>query len=294
MKPQRLLKLATFILVPVSLVIALWRIPVGGRGRPVTTGTVTSGDMIVKVTISGTVMPKRYANIAAPYNGYVQRLFVKIGDRVVAGAPVVSVAQAIGSGQEEVFPLRSPLTGVVAQVWKREGEYVTAGGSGPQGDGALVRIDDVSKLTVISNVPEVEIGKLKVGLPVLIRAVAVADRTYNGSISEIALAAREQSGGDRARVEFPLSITISDHDDRIRPGMSVVVDIIVNEVKGALMLPHEFVQRGPQGYFVTLASGERKNIQVGISNEESFEIKGGVSLGEKVQMVDFLAVGGEL
>lgn len=294
MKRWRLLKLASGILLLVVVGILVWRIPSGGRGRPLPLGAVSQGDMVVKVTISGTVMPKRYANIAAPYNGYVQKLFVKIGDRVVAGAPIVSVAQAVGGGQEEVFPLRSPLAGVVAQVWKREGEYVTAGGGAAQSDSALVRVDDVSKLTVESNVPEVEIGKLKTGLPVLIRAVAVADRTYNGNITEIALAAREQVGGDKARVEFPLSITISDNDDKIRPGMSVVVDIIVNEVKGALMLPHEFVQRGPKGYFVTLASGERKNIEVGISNEDSFEIKSGIEVGDKVQLVDFLAVGGDL
>lgn len=294
MKPQRLLKLGFGIICLALVAIALWRLPVSGRERQLPTGTVAQGDMVVKVTISGTVMPKRYANIAAPYNGYVQRLFVRVGDRVIAGAPIVSVAQAIGGGQEEVFPLRSPLTGVVAQVWKREGEYVTGGGSGMTVDGALVRIDDVSKLTVTSNVPEVEISKLKVGLPVLIRAVAVPDRTYNGTIGEIALAAKEQTGGDRARVEFPLSITIAEYDDRIRPGMSVVVDIIVNEVKNALMLPHEFVQRGPQGYFVTLATGERRPIQVGISNDESFEIKSGVSLGDKIKMVDFLSMGGEL
>ena len=76
--------------------------------------------------------------------------------------------------------------------------------------------------------------------------------------------------------------------------MSVVIDIIVREAKNALTLPHEYVQRGPNGYFVTTASGQRKPVEVGLSNEEAFEIKGGVELGEQVRQVDFLAVGGDL
>jgi len=293
MKLWRIVKIV-FVLAILGGGYAYWRSRNQDVALTQALGTVERGDLVVKVTISGVMMPRRHALIAAPYNGYVQKLYVKIGDRIQEGAPVVSVAQAIGGAHEEVFPLRSPLSGVVAQVWRREGEYVAASAGGAQGDSGLVRIDDVTKFNVESNVPEVEIGKLRVGLPVLIRAVAVASRTYTGRISEIALAAREQAGYDRSRIEFPITITVNDQDEQIKSGMSVVIDIIVREAKNALTLPHEYVQRGPSGYFVTTASGQKKPVEVGLSNEEAFEIKSGVELGEQVRQVDFLAVGGDL
>jgi len=253
-------------------------------------GSVKRGDLTLKVTIAGGIIPKRHAVITPPYNGYVQKVYVKIGDRVRQGDPVVSIAQTIGSNEEQVFPLRSPLTGIVVQVWKKEGEFVTPTGVPGNTDPTLVRIDDITHLNIDANVPEVDLGKLKLGMPVVIRAVAVPQHTYRGQIIEITQAAKEQDRWERARVEFAIRVDILDKDELLKSGMSAVLDIIVREAKDVLLLPHEYVQKTGDQYVVTMADGQKRRVDIGMENEEAFEIKSGVKEGDLVRPVDFLAI----
>jgi len=251
-------------------------------------GKVARGELIQRVTIAGTVNPNRKTIISAPYNGYVRKLFVKVGDQVSASDPIVSVAQSLRGSAEEVFPLRAPFAGTVVQVLKTEGEYVEQASG--QGANTLVRIDDLTKLFVEASSPEIEVGKLKVGQEAVIKASAVLSRTYQGKIRHISLAAKEQKDWDRSRVEFPVQIEIIDPDQQIRPGMSVVVDIITHKISNALTIRHEYIQRNGEQYLVVTEKGEKKPIQVGIQNEEVFEIKGGVQEGEHLRQTDFLTI----
>ena len=75
-------------------------------------GLVIRQDLVQRVTIAGTVTPLKKTVITAPYSGYVKKIYVKIGDLVKRGDPIVSVVQSLQGG-DDVFPLRSPLDGVV-------------------------------------------------------------------------------------------------------------------------------------------------------------------------------------
>lgn len=252
-------------------------------------GRVTRGDLIQKVSIAGTMIPKRKTVISAPYNGYVRKLYVQIGSQVRSGDPIVSFSQSLREAESEIYPLRAPFSGTVVQVHKGEGEYVeqqSAQGSGS----ALVRIDDFSQMLVEAHSPEIDVGKLKIGMEAIIRASAVLDHTYLGKIHSISLAAKEQTDWDKSRVEFPVMIQVMNPDPQIKPGMSVIVDIITSRLKNVLTLNHEFIQQDGDQYFVMTQKGERKNIDVGIQNEEVFEIKKGLDEGEKILQIDFLSM----
>lgn len=251
-------------------------------------GKVERGDLIKRVTLSGTVLPRHKTTLTAPYNGYIKKIYVQVGDQVKAGDPIVSVAQSLTEAPGEVFPMRAPFKGTVVQVLKTEGEYVEQ--SGGAGTKDLVRIDDLSMLLIEGTSPESEIGKLKVGQEAMIRVPAVLSRTYQGKIRHIALASREQAEWNKARVEFPISIEVTDPDSKLRSGMSAVVDIVAEKVPGILLLRHEYLQRDGDNFYVKTPKGVRKKIMVGAQNEEAFEIKSGVSEGEQVKLTDFLSV----
>ncbi len=240
-------------------------------------------DVIQRVTIAGVVTPFKKTVVMAPYNGYVKKLFVQIGDKVKQGDPLVSVVQSLQSG-EEAFPLRSPLSGTVVQIEKSEGEYVK---EGDQKD-FILRIDDSSKVYVVANAPEIDRMKVKLGQEAIIKASAIVSRKYSGVIRELSLAAREKENWSRSQVvEFPMKIEITDADDAIKSGMSVVIDLITSKKENVLTLRHEFVRRDEDNYYVTLSSNKRKDITVGIQNEEVFEIVSGLSEGEEVKQIDF-------
>ncbi|MGK5085859.1 efflux RND transporter periplasmic adaptor subunit [Bdellovibrionota bacterium FG-1] len=251
-------------------------------------GAVVRGDLIQRVTISGVVKPNRRTLISPPYNGYIKKMFVEVGQQLKAGDPVVSIAQSLGGNAEEVYPLRAPFAGMVVQVLKTEGEYVEQQGS--QGGNALVRIDDLTRLFVEASTPEIEVDKLKLGQEAVIKASAVLGRAYTGKIRHISLAAKDQNDWDKSRVEFPVVIEVTNSDLQLKSGMSVVVDIITNKLTNILTLKHEFLQKDGDKFFVVTENGEKKPIEVGTQNEEVFEVRGGVKEGEKIRQTDFLSI----
>jgi HlyD family secretion protein len=217
---------------------------------------------------------------------------VKLGDVVTAGAPIVSLTQSLRGDGEEVYPMRSPFAGRVTQVLRQEGEYVEQG----KENNGIVRIDDQSHLFVYSDVPETEVRRVLLGQDVNIRANAILDRTYHGVIREVFLAAKEKKEWSRTgdRVDFEVRIEITDKDEALHPGMSAIIDIITATRKATVTLPHEYVLRGNEKdegkFFVTLENGERREVKLGLQNEESVEIIEGVKEGERVRIVDFFSL----
>lgn len=245
-------------------------------------GVVKRQDLAQRVNISGAIVPHRMMLFVPPYEGYVRKIFVKLGDQVKAGQPVVKITPG---ADDEAFPLRAPFDGKVVQIMKTEGQYVTKGK-----DDAIVRIDDISRLYVESDAPELDYAKLKVGQEVIVKASAIMERTYKGKITEVSQAARDQNSWERSKVEFPIKVEILDPDDRLKPGMSIVIDVITEQAKDAMTLRHEYIHKEGDQYFVTMANGERRDIAVGIRNEEAFEITKGLQEGDKVKQVDLLGL----
>lgn len=246
-------------------------------------GKVIREDLVQRVTIAGEVIPYRRSIITAPYSGYVRKIYPHVGDPVKLGDPIVIVSQSLQSISNE-FPLRSPLNGTVVRIEKVEGEYVKEGDN----TNYILRIDDLSKLFINSNVPEIDRVKIKLGQEAIIKASAILNRTYKGKITELSLSSREKEGWSRSQViEFPIKIELSDFDSQLKSGMSVIIDIITDKKNNILTLRHEYIHQENDSYYVVLANGERKEIKIGLQNEESSEILGELKEGEIVKIVDF-------
>ncbi len=245
-------------------------------------GSPKKGNLVSRVTIAGMVQPAKKTVIMAPYHGYVRKLFVKIGDHVKEGDPVVSVSQSL-LASEQVFPLRAPFTGVVVQVEKAEGEYVREGDPKE----FILRIDDLTHLQVVAQAPEIDRAKIRIGQEATVKASAVLNRSYRAKIRDLALAAKEKEQWGRSQVEFSIRLDVLDKDEQLRPGMSVIMDIETDKRENILSLRHEFIQKEKDKFFVTLKGGAKKTIEVGIQNEEAYEIISGIKESDEIQMVDF-------
>ena len=246
--------------------------------------TVKKMDLIQRVSIAGNVVPSKKTIITAPFNGYIKKLYVEIGQKVKKGDPIVSVVQSLQS-TDPVFPLRSPLDGTVVSVLKEEGEFVK------QDDPKdfILRIDNLDNLYVISNVPEIDMVKIKPGLEAIIKASAILDKQYKGEVVSISLASKNQDEWrGNSKVEYPTKVKITDADESIKPGMSAILDIVSMKRENVLVLPHEFVSKDEGKFFVFTRGGEEKEISVGLQNEAFFEVLSGLSEGDEVKQIDFM------
>lgn len=276
----------TIIAVPVLLIIGgcLFglRNPNSAQVEP-GTGLVKKEALVQKVTIAGSVIPNRRTIVTAPYQGYIKKIFVKVGDRIAQGVPVVSIAQSLLS-REPIYPLRAPFPGTVVQVEKSEGEFIKEGDP----KDFIVRIDDIDRLFVLANAPEIDRVKIKIGQEAVIKASAILGRSYKGIVRALSLAAKErESQWERSPVEFSVRMEVMDPDEQLHPGMSVLIDIITSQRNSVLTLRHEFIHRDGDKYFVIMKSGKRQPIEVGLQNEEAFEVKTGLKEGDVVKQVNF-------
>src|SRR5688572_22753881 len=78
------------ILGAVLLIVVLWWAFGAGRPNNMRTAKVERGDLYQRVTVAGTVEPNKSAPITTPFTGYVQKLFVKVGQKVKANDPIVT------------------------------------------------------------------------------------------------------------------------------------------------------------------------------------------------------------
>jgi len=252
------------------------------------TSPVVRQNLIQRVTIAGTVQPFRKSFITAAYKGYVRKIFVQLGQEVKMGDAIASVGTSL-TASEQVFPLRSPISGKIVQLPKAEGEFVKEADP----TDFIVRIDDLTKLLVTANVPEMERVKIRIGQEAVVKASAILDRTYKAVVREATLAANENDKWQRSTVvEYPVRLELTDFDEKLRPGMSVLIDIVANKKDNVLTLRHEFIAQEKEQSFVTLANGERRDIHLGLQNDEMSEILDGVHEGDLVRKVDFSKMAG--
>src|SRR5688572_13037930 len=93
-----------WIFVIGAFALGFWYSRRGATNENDGTGLVSKGDLVQRVTIGGIITPNRKTIIAAPYNGYVRKIYVQVGQQVKPGDPIVSVAQSLTGSGEDIFP----------------------------------------------------------------------------------------------------------------------------------------------------------------------------------------------
>lgn len=273
--------------VLLALVFMGWRWSRSGKDagsdRVARHGRVKRGDLVQRVTVTGLVTPLRRTVFIAPYAGYIRRLYVTVGQKIRAGDPVVSVVSSLTS-PEEIYPIRAPFGGIVVDVPKSEGEFVTD----KDAKDPMVRVDDLSKFFVVAKSPELEAARIKVGMEVEIRINAITDGTLKGVVRTVDLAAKEGDGWKQQQATFDVRVEVLNPPPDIRSGQSAVIDIVTNKYPDVLYLDHEFInQEGDQNFVIT-KSGKKIPIQLGRQSDLAAEIKSGLKEGDEVQQIDFL------
>jgi len=188
----------------------------------------------------------------------------------------------------------SPASGIVTRRAVEVGEVVVSGIISTLAGTEMFQIGDPSELIVKSDISEVDVGKMRAGLPVNIVVDAYPDTTFKGAVLRVAPVGRQRQG--TTIVSFETEIQLLDRDPRLRQGMSCDIDVVFAARDSTLFLPVEAVLetfgqeegkvKGKRGrFFVYKKEGDdfvQKEVTVGLETGTRVEVTSGVDADDEV------------
>ncbi len=177
----------------------------------------------------------------------------------------------------------APIDGYVLTRAVEVGDPVTPLTSYQEGT-VLMKMANMSNLVFKGTVDEIDVGKLREGMPADIRIGALPGDTVAGKLSKIWLQAEKK---ENASV-FPIEISISPTSKiTLRAGYSANADIIIQKKSGILFIPERVVTFRNDSSFVTIPLANNKSeehfIKTGLSDAINIEVISGLKEGDKVQ-----------
>jgi RND family efflux transporter MFP subunit len=183
------------------------------------------------------------------------------------------VAQANYEASKSAVELVSPISGRVTAVNVNPGDWVTAGS-------VLAVVADISRMVVIFNVSEAEIGSLKIGSKVRVYSEFNKELIQRGKIIELNRSASIDARSFRVKAEFP-----NTKDNFYKPGMFSKVDVILETRKKVLTVPTASIINELGSSTIYAVRNNRSfavRVNPGFSNEEFTEITAGLSDGDTI------------
>jgi len=174
--------------------------------------------------------------------------------------------------------VRAPVSGTVT-------ERLVNAGAGIQVGTPLFTIANISTVWVIANVPEAQLGSLRVGAPAEVRLATVSERPLAGRINYIDPRLNEDTRTGRVRVE------LANPGERLKSGMFVEVGFQTNQGAGGgeeLMVPSAAVQRiGDRSVVFIPKQGEEgtfeaREVELGGEVDGFQRVLSGLKLGDRV------------
>ena len=162
-----------------------------------------------------------------------------------------------------------------------EGDVVWGGTS-------LLSLPELEAMQVYSQVGEMDVHLVQVGQEVEIRLEAFPGPVFHGVVSDISPMANEVEEAPSVSV-FEMVIDVEEQDQRLAPGMSASLQIIVDTADDVLLLPLSSVYRDTEEHYVYRQkdSGfERVAIETGADNGLEVVVAEGLEEGDAVSLTD--------
>lgn len=200
------------------------------------------------------------------------------GDLSRAKANLADAQAGYAAAQQAVAQatVRAPFAGTVYYIPVSPTEYVN------QGD-LLLDMADLSKLDVLAYFDEPEIGKLKVGQPVIVQWDAEPGKTWQGHILRVPSTIITYTTRNVGEV----LVKLDDPNATLLPNTNVRVTALVADKPNALNVPREALhtENGqPYVYVVEGGTLHRTPVTVGSINLTQVQILSGLTLGQTVAL----------
>jgi len=182
---------------------------------------------------------------------------------VAAAEARVAAAQA----SLELAWIEAPFDGMITMAEPLHGDEASVGTP-------AFRVDDLSRMLVDVQVSEVDINRVEIDQPVVLSFDAILATEYSGRVIQVSPVGNIVNGV----VNFDVTIELDDPDERVRPGMTAAVNIVVSQLENVLMVPNRAVRvvNGERVVYILKNNAlEMVSIELGASADLYSEVTSG-------------------
>ena len=193
----------------------------------------------------------------------------------------------------------APIDGMVVAIVAQQGQTVNANQTTP----TIVKLAQLDTMTVKSQISEADVVKVQPGQKVYFTILGEPDNRYfatlrtvepapDSILTDTTTSSSSSSTTSTTAVYYNGLFDVANPEGKLRISMTAQVSIVRGEAKNALTIQASAL--GPRGrdggYSVRVVgadgNAERRSIQVGINNNVSVEVTGGLAEGDRVVLGD--------
>lgn len=175
--------------------------------------------------------------------------------------------------------IHAPMSGTVVSENAKEGQTLNANQQAP----ILVRIADLSVMTVNTQVSEADVSRLRVGMPVYFTTLGDQGKRWEGTLRQVNPTPEVLNNVVLYNAQFD----VPNPDGALMTQMTAQVFFVVARAEDAVLVPVSAVQRLGKGRASVRVLGpdgklEQREVKVGLSNRISTQVVSGLEPGERV------------
>jgi multidrug resistance efflux pump len=178
--------------------------------------------------------------------------------------------------------IRSPIDGLVVpkMAWKGNGMGDVQEGDDRWPGSPVLQVVSQASMQVRAKVNQADAAAVRTGQPVTVRLDAYPDIELRGRILQLGPVATPGSFSPRVR-SFTALVGIEGSHDRVLPDLSAAVDVEVERVHNALVVPRSAV-RDSGGHPSVTVGGSERTVTLGPRDAVSVVVTDGLRSGDEV------------
>jgi macrolide-specific efflux system membrane fusion protein len=180
--------------------------------------------------------------------------------------------------------VKSPIAGTVVSLAARPGQILAAS----QLAAPLLRIADLSEMTVAARVAESDVTRLRPGMAASFTTPGYPGKRWSGKLRQVIPIPADGTGEQGKQAFYIVLFEVKNPDHELMSGMSAQVQFLVGQARDAVLLPASCLGAPDEDGLVkvnVVDAGQRvaaRKVKVGLRNAQQAQILSGLAAGDKV------------
>ncbi|HLP19801.1 MAG TPA: efflux RND transporter periplasmic adaptor subunit [Chitinophagales bacterium] len=179
--------------------------------------------------------------------------------------------------------IKSTISGMVLDVPVKEGNSVIESNTFNEGT-TIASVADMGEMIFVGKVDESEVGKIHVGMPLILTIGALQEDKFEAKLEYISPKGVTENGA----IQFEIKAAVDLKEGKfLRAGYSANADIILSRKDSVLSVPESVLTFEGQKVFVEIETApgklEKKEIKTGLSDGIQIQVKEGLTGKENIK-----------